>query len=99
MRFAGLLLAAALLGGCEGESAKPRVAIRKERIQAAEERLARTPQPRTYRYAEGELKVLQVPVADGLGFVEQQQCFVWRDLELKTASISCSLPPEVAPAN
>jgi hypothetical protein len=94
MRSLTLLLAAALLGGCEGEPAKPR-ATRKDRMEAAEVTLARTPVPRTYRYADGELRVLQVPVADGFGFVERQTCLVWRDLELRTSSISCSAPGDV----
>lgn len=101
MRAAAALLTAALLGGCGASSdqvAKPR-ATKKDRAEAAEQQLAKTPLPRTYRYADAELRVLQVPVPDGFGFVEQQQCFVWRDLEFKTSTISCSVPPDVTPSN
>lgn len=70
---------------------------RAKRLQASEVQLSKTPIPRTYRYTDGELRVLQVPVPDGSGFVEQQQCFVWRDLEFKTSSISCSVPAGPAP--
>lgn len=48
------------------------------------------PVPRTYRFDGNELKVFEVPTAAGRTYVETQRCFVWRDLELRTAAISCS---------
>lgn len=89
MRLLIALLLAALAGGCsDAESAKPRM-TRQERLEAAEIQLGKTPVPRTYRYADGELRVIQVPLANGY-FVEQQNCIVWRDFELRTSSISCA---------
>ena len=39
-----------------------------------------------------ELLVLDVPSSGLLGLVENTNCFVWRDKEFKTASISCPRP-------
>lgn len=97
MRQLLILLAAALLGGCGGEPAKKPRMTRAERQEAAQAQLSKTPIPRTYRYADAELRVFQVPVPDGIGYVDQQTCMVWRDLEFKTSTISCSVPPEMAP--
>ena len=89
-----LLLVALVLVGCSADAQKPpRTA--KDRKEAAELQLAKTPIPRTYRYADGELKVLDVPVADTSGFVDRQRCFLWRDTEFKTATLSCGQQPEV----
>jgi hypothetical protein len=101
MRWLALLLLATL-AGCGASDARPNATKRwleqrKARIEAAQVRLAKTPLPRTYRYADGELRVLQIPSADGSGFVEEQQCYVWRDEVYKTASISCSVPPVELP--
>lgn len=102
MRTLPLLIAAAIVGGCNSEAAKPRTS-RQERIDAAEIQVAKTPAPRTYRYQDGELRVLQVPVADEYGIVVQQPCFLWRDAEFRTASLQCvgesSLPALAGPEN
>ena len=39
-----------------------------------------------------ELIVLEVPAAGLVGLPENTNCFVWRDKEFKTASISCTKP-------
>ena len=39
-----------------------------------------------------ELIVLEVPAAGIVGLPENTNCFVWRDKEFKTASISCTKP-------
>jgi hypothetical protein len=93
-----LLLICLVLAGCEGEQAHPRRSP-KERQEAAEVKLGKTPVPRVYRYPDGELRVLEVPVKDGSSFVDQQRCFVWRDEQYKTASISCGQMPDVLLAN
>jgi hypothetical protein len=95
MRLLLTLTVAALLGGCgDAEPAKPKV-TRKQRIEAAEIELGKTPPARTYRYADGELRVLEVPVKDITGDIERQRCFVWRDAEFRTAAVSCGQMPEV----
>lgn len=51
--------------------------------------------PRSYRFDGSELKVIEVPVKDGSGFVDMQRCFVWRDAEFKSATLSCGQMPDV----
>jgi hypothetical protein len=81
-----LILLAAALPACSDSVAKPK---RAERQQAAEAALAKTPVPRSYRFDGNELKVIEIPVSDGAGFVDLQRCFVWRDQEFKTATLQC----------
>lgn len=68
---------------------------RAKRQQVAEDRLAQTPQPRVYKYADGELRIIEVPVKDFTGDLDHQRCFVWRDTEFKTATLSCGQMPAV----
>lgn len=83
------------LAGC-GEPAPPMSAAKKaSRQEKAESALSVNPVPRSYRFDGNELKVIEVPVKDGSGFVDTQRCFVWRDQEFKTASISCESRPEI----
>lgn len=61
----------------------------------AEAVLSKTPVPRTYRFDSNELRVIDVPVLGILGTVEHQRCFVWRDMELRTATLSCGQMPDI----
>jgi hypothetical protein len=70
-----------------------------ERLKKAEFTLGQTPQPRSYRFDGNELKVIDVPVADGSGFLENQRCFVWRDSEFRTATLSCPQAQEMVVAD
>lgn len=89
----GLVLLLAACGAAEAE--RPRRTT-KERQEAAEVLLQRAPVPRVYRYAEGELRVLEVPVKDATGgFVDLQRCFLWRDTEFRSATVSCSYERDV----
>jgi len=91
-----LLIVVVALAGC-GEPPAPTTAARKaSRQEKADKALSTTPVPRSYRFDGNELKVIEVPVKDGSGFVDTQRCFVWRDQEFKTASISCESRPEIA---
>lgn len=89
------------LAACDGGQADAdRVATAKSerraaRSEAAEARLAKPPVPRTYSYPDGDLRVLEVPVKDGSGFVDVQRCFVWRDHEYRTATLSCGQMPDL----
>jgi hypothetical protein len=97
LRF--LLLVALVLAGCGDTSAdKPRK-TQKERNADAEVLLSRTPESRTYRFESNELKVIEVPVKDASGFVDIQRCFVWRDQEFKTATLSCGQQPDILLSN
>jgi hypothetical protein len=90
MRWMVLLL---ILVACTAEQDKPRVK-RADRKASAEIAVSRTPVPRTYRIDGSELKVLDVPVMDSGGFVDMHRCFLWRDAEFKTATLSCSQDAE-----
>ena len=86
------------LTACSNDSAKTAQAgqdRRATRIAKAEERLSATPVPRTYTIQGNQLVVLDVPTRTTSGFVDSQRCFVWRDQEFKTATISCPQPPEI----
>lgn len=93
-----LCLVVVLLSGCFSEPEKPNAGVRKERQAAAAAALSKTPTPRTYRYTDGELRVLDIPSADRLNFLEYNRCFVWRDAEFKTASFTCAPASDMAPA-
>lgn len=90
------LLVAVGLAGC-GDPAPPTTSARAaQRQERAEKALSTTPVPRSYRFDGNELKVIEVPVKDGSGFVDSNRCYIWRDQEFKTASISCESRPEIA---
>ena len=86
------------VAGCSDETPKPR-STRAERAAKAEELLLKTPLPRTYAIGANQLLVLEIPVKDSTNFVDIQRCFVWRDTELKTSSISCGQQPEILLSN
>lgn len=96
MRILMIVLALAILPGCSEPVDKQSNQERRiERVKKAEVKLAKPAQVRTHNLAAGQLLVVEVPVSDTSGFVDGQRCFVWRDTELRTASISCPQPPEV----
>jgi hypothetical protein len=88
MRLALLCLALAL-PGCSGDSKAPSHRTRAQRVQDAEVAVSKTPTPRTYRIDGNELVVLEFPVHDRFGRLDLQRCYVWRDAELRHASMSC----------
>lgn len=45
-------------------------------------------EPRIVQVGEHQLVVVEVPFSE-FGLLNQQRCFVWRDAEYKTASLSC----------
>jgi hypothetical protein len=94
-----LVLSVIALAGC-GENADPPLhrASAQERRRALEEALARAPQSRSWHYADGELRVFEVPIRNGR-MVDRQTCIVWRDTEMRTASLQCpSESVDVGPA-
>ena len=55
-----------------------------------------TPIPRRYKIDGHDLFIIDVPSKDeASGTLEVQRCFLWRDVEYRTAALSC--PPDVAP--
>ena len=96
--FLRLLLVLALAGCGEVADQKARPS-KQDRIAATEAKLSKTPEPRTYTIDGNQLKVIDVPVKDSTGHADIQRCFVWRDNEYKTASISCGQMPEIILSN
>lgn len=89
-------VAAVLLVGCgKGPSEAERLATRAARVAKAEAEASKPVAPRVHQVGANELVTVEVPIADQLGFTETQRCFVWRDLEMRTASLSCPQPPEI----
>lgn len=89
-----------VLAGCgRSEPGHPPKLSKKQRAEAAETALSKNPEVRTYRLDGNELKSIEVPVKDASGFVDSQRCFVWRDQEFKTATISCGQQPEILLSN
>lgn len=86
-----------LLLGCSDDVPKPAKTSRVDRQAKAELQLSKTPLPRTYIIQGSQLQVLNVPVADSRGYVEMQRCYVWRDVEFKTASMQCPSESNDAP--
>jgi hypothetical protein len=87
-----LLAIPALLAGCadsDRPSAEARKAHTEKRQARAEVALSKTPVPRTYPVQGNQMQVIEVPTADKYGYVEMTRCFVWRDAEFKTATMSC----------
>lgn len=85
-----------ILAGCNNSVTDKPIKTRQQRTADTEARLNNGPTQRTYKVAGGEFKVLDAPVSGFGGFtVRTQQCFVWRDAEYRTASLSCPHPPEL----
>ena len=94
--ISAFVAALAVLPGCSDSPDKQSNQERRaDRIKKAEAKLAQSPHVRTHTLTNGQLLVLEVPVSDISGLVEGQRCFIWRDTELRTASISCPQPPAI----
>ena len=87
------LLVAVGLAGCGDPAPSVKTPSRHERAAVA---MAKPPVVRSYPFGASELRVIAFPIQDIYGFVETQHCYVWRDQEFKTASISCESRPEIA---
>ena len=98
MRYllAGLALIGVLLLGCL-DAADNRTAVRKQaKTTAAKALAAKAPEPRTLIINGNQLVVIGVPSQDGSA-VEVQRCYIWRDAEYKTSTISCPSEQETMP--
>lgn len=92
-----IVLACALLAtGC-GKSAETERAEREkrkeERAAQAESKLNAPLGVRVHQTDKGEVLSIAVPYKDEFGFVKLQPCFVWRDKEFKTSTLSCAAEP------
>lgn len=94
MPYRLILLAVTLVvAGCGDTIAESPRKNRQERAASTEAALNQTPAPRTYHIGDGELKVVDVPVSGVTGFVSTQRCYVWRDLEFRSVTMSCPAAP------
>ena len=88
MRFVLLVPVCILLFGCS-DSSQPVASKRAQKIEKAAELINKTPKPHTYQIDSNQMVVIEVPTADEYGYVETQRCYIWRDAEFKTSSMSC----------
>jgi hypothetical protein len=84
-----LVISLAFLLGCTDDKPKGRLNPDPKRIAVMELQLSQAPKTRSYKVGAHELMVVDLPVQSGRVFVERQRCFVWRDSEFRTASMSC----------
>lgn len=97
MHRPALILALGLLAACgKGSSEQERQANREARKERAAAAVSKPIEPRVHKVGPNELVTVEVPSADSLGYVDIQRCYVWRDLELRTAALSCPHAPEPA---
>lgn len=99
MQLRWLLIFGLVLAGCGGQPPDAPRTKPSARAAATEKRLQEGPAARTYPVRGGELLVIEVPVKDSTGLVEMQRCYVFRDLEFRTSTLSCAREPEVLLAN
>lgn len=90
MRVVQALLACVVLVACDkkptAQEARQQRAIQDaQRVAAINKPLA----PRVLQAGTHELVVVEVPSATHKTLVSKQLCYVWRDAEFRTASISC----------
>lgn len=78
----------------QGQQSRERAAARRA---AGASQLAAAPTMRKIATPEGTLIEMRVPVDTyGLGIIEHQTCYVWRDATAPSASLSCTGKPEIA---
>lgn len=99
----GLAAMASLIrgGGVEAQpGALPSALDRSVAIQAARMQVDLPIVPRTLAVGANQVQVIDIPsmVSPRLSLVATRRCYVWRDLEFKTSSITCPEDGDVAPA-
>lgn len=92
----GALLVAVGVGiGCSEKKPDPQIKANEERRAARiQAKVAAQPVPRAYQINGNELLVVDI-LSEGefRSSVDRQRCYIWRDKELKTSSISCPHAP------
>jgi hypothetical protein len=92
-----VLLTVALLVGCSQAAERDTRVDRSEARRTAAKALAAQPPVRqVYRFDNGELVVMDIATVTERGLADSQKCFLWRDQELKSASLQC---PADTPGN
>lgn len=70
-------------------AAEPKPDRPKARAERIDAQMAKPVPSRAWRIGEHELVLIEAPASNGVSVV-RQQCFVWRDAQFRTASLSCS---------
>lgn len=95
--LAAVIVAVGLLVSCE-QHEKPATVKRQGNKERADRLMAEQPPVTRQQVSGGELLVIESRHRDG-NIVESQRCYVWRDAEFKTTSMSCPADPDYpAPA-
>lgn len=88
-----ICLAVLVLVGCSEAPDVPVVRVNSAtavRAALADAAVAQTPVPRRYKVDGNDLMIIDVPSKDeATGLLETQRCYVWRDNEYRTATITC----------
>ena len=84
-----LTLIVLVLQGCSDAPADVPRRSKEERRQDAIRLAQQPPSQTSHRLRSGELIVLDVPVVVAPGVADVQKCFVFRDAEYQSSSISC----------
>lgn len=58
----------------------------------------KTPIPRRLKIDGHDLLVIDIPSKNPAGFVESQRCYVWRDTQFNTATMTCPHEADYVPA-
>lgn len=82
-------LSTALMGCWQGKPGEEHAERKAARIERARSETQKPLNPKVQAAGSNQLITLEIPVADTSGFLEVQRCFIWRDMELKTAAMSC----------
>lgn len=90
MKIVLILVACVCLPGCDRQPTAEEVKLRKaEREAKVSGAINRSLSPRVLQAGVHQLVVLDVPFAETRTQVAMERCYVWRDSEFKTATISC----------
>ena len=90
MRFSISIVTLVLLAACSGDQKVASTAEKKTARAAKAQQVLSQPATQTIHHINGnQLIVIDFPVRMADDFADMKRCFVWRDEEFKTSSLSC----------
>ena len=85
-----LLGVAAMAVGCDRSPSRAELAVEdRKQSEDMQARIKRPLEPRVLAAGAHQVHVVDIPSADFGVLVSMQRCYVWRDSEFKTSSMSC----------